>query len=53
MSTSRKADHEHTEQSTEPQKPRFYPMHERDHFWASGGIPPHREKDRRPGDVQL
>ncbi|KAI7822453.1 mitochondrial carrier domain-containing protein [Kickxella alabastrina] len=20
-------------------------MHERDHYWASGGIPPHREKD--------
>ncbi|KAJ1881616.1 hypothetical protein H4R99_003617 [Coemansia sp. RSA 1722] len=26
---------------------KFYPMHERDHFWPSGGIPPHRDTDRR------
>ncbi|KAJ1723557.1 hypothetical protein LPJ53_002126 [Coemansia erecta] len=53
MSAPREPDHEHTDNNKDTQSQRFYPMHERDHFWPSGGIPPHREMDRRHGDVRL
>ncbi|KAJ2725900.1 hypothetical protein GGI07_000945 [Coemansia sp. Benny D115] len=31
---------------TRAPKSQFYPMHERDHYWPAGGIPPHRARDR-------